>query len=302
MRPDIAEFLAWEAASRDTIDVKRIYIDIAGEDLVSGVLLSQLIYWHLPSKNGTSRTTVHKDGKTWLVKRREDWWDECRISAKQFDRASGQLIELGLIDVQRFRWNGAPTIHIYLNLEKIVERVKSILTFGENGNSPLGKMEIDQREKSYIRTRASERLLTEITSEKENSLQKTSESYDGAGSPNDPSPSLPHNHPDDAMPIEHKRQRLRKPLDDDDWLKALLLEFSEAFPFEAFNDDAWWIAISQPLEGVFNREWLNREFGKIQAYLIEKPRKQPRSPQGWKTFVRGWLQRAYEYQRKYTRG
>jgi len=44
------EFLAWERASRDTIDFKTAYVDVAG-DLVSGLLLSQIIYWHLPGEN-----------------------------------------------------------------------------------------------------------------------------------------------------------------------------------------------------------------------------------------------------------
>jgi len=91
-------------------------------------------------------------------------------------------------------------------------------------------------------------------------------------------------------------------LPDDDWLRDLLLDYTDWIPFDALNDNEWWIAMSQPLEGVFDRAWLNKEFGKITAYLIEKPRKQPRSAQGWKTFVRGWLQRAYEHQRKYTYG
>ena len=45
------EFIAWEQVSRDTIDVKRCYVDIAG-DLVAGILLSQIVYWHLPDKDG----------------------------------------------------------------------------------------------------------------------------------------------------------------------------------------------------------------------------------------------------------
>ena len=43
------EFIAWEQVSRDTIDVKRCYVDIAG-DLVAGILLSQIVYWHLPGE------------------------------------------------------------------------------------------------------------------------------------------------------------------------------------------------------------------------------------------------------------
>ena len=40
-------FLEWERRSRDTIDVKRCYVDVAG-GLVAGVLLSQVVYWFLP--------------------------------------------------------------------------------------------------------------------------------------------------------------------------------------------------------------------------------------------------------------
>ena len=45
------DFILQEKASRDTIDVKRAYIMMAG-DIAAGVLLSQIIYWHLPDKGG----------------------------------------------------------------------------------------------------------------------------------------------------------------------------------------------------------------------------------------------------------
>lgn len=39
----INQFLLWEVRSRDSIKVKRCYIDVA-QDLEAGVLLSQIIY------------------------------------------------------------------------------------------------------------------------------------------------------------------------------------------------------------------------------------------------------------------
>src|SRR3990167_63928 len=143
----IEQFLQWEAASRDTIDVKRCYIDAADGDLVAGVLLSQIIYWYLPSRNGNmsqSKLTIEKDGKWWIAKKREDWWDECRISPKQFDRTSAILERLGLIDIRIFRHDGSPTIHVWLNIRNLLRSVKSILTKGYSGNSPKGKNQVDQ--------------------------------------------------------------------------------------------------------------------------------------------------------------
>jgi hypothetical protein len=86
----VNQFLLWEMQSRDCIKVKRCYIDVAA-DLEAGVLLSQIIYWHLPDKEGEQKLTVQRDGYWWLAKAREDWWGECRLTPKQFDRAIRHL-------------------------------------------------------------------------------------------------------------------------------------------------------------------------------------------------------------------
>lgn len=146
----IHDFLRWEKASRDSIDVKRCYVDIAGGDLVAGILLSQLIFYYLPSQSSDAphKLSVFHEGHYWLPKKREDWWNECRVTPKQFDRASALLTTLQLIVVKRFRFHGSPTVHVRACLDVIVERVNSILTKGENPNSPKGKIEINERGKS----------------------------------------------------------------------------------------------------------------------------------------------------------
>ena len=156
------EFLRWEEVDQDAIKVKRIYIDIAG-DLVAGILLSQIIYWHLPSKrDGQTKLRVKKDGKLWLAKGRDDWWDECRITPRQFDRAIGILVDKGIVEKERFRFGGSPTIHIRLvpevvmqYIENEISGVNSILTKGENPTLQNVKMEIDESVKT----------LTKITAE-----------------------------------------------------------------------------------------------------------------------------------------
>ena len=152
------QFLYWEKASKDTIDVKRMYIDIAG-DLVTGVLLSQIIYWHLPDEEGNSKLTVFKNGHWWIAKSRSEWWDECRISVKQADRGITKLAYIGVIEKETFKYKGSPTTHIRINPEKFMERVNSILPKGQFPSSPKGNMEITQRGISSI----SKRVRTEST-------------------------------------------------------------------------------------------------------------------------------------------
>ena len=162
---DIREFLFWEGSSRDTIDFKKIYVDIA-EDLISGLLLSQIIYWHLPSKEtGKTKLRIFKDGQYWLAKERGDWYDEIRISVKQYDRAIKILERKGIVELQKFKFDGMPTIHIRLiwenflflmeNLKKnevnpyspmgIPQTVIPKLPKGEEGNFPNGNSGVDER-------------------------------------------------------------------------------------------------------------------------------------------------------------
>ena len=79
----IEEFLYWEEKSKDTIDFKVIYVDVA-DDLIAGLLLSQIIYWNLPSKKGQSKIR-EINGRRQLVKQRGDWYSEIRITENLFN-------------------------------------------------------------------------------------------------------------------------------------------------------------------------------------------------------------------------
>jgi hypothetical protein len=145
---DFNHFLLWEQASRDAIMVKRIYIDMAG-DVLAGLMLSQIIYWHLPNDEGRSRLRVFKDGYWWLAKSHTEWWDECRLTVDQARRAVKILQEKNLIVTALKQFNGAPTVHIRLDQEAFLIEVnrfglqpKSIRVVAQNelpGNpNPFG--------------------------------------------------------------------------------------------------------------------------------------------------------------------
>lgn len=106
------EFLKWEDRSKDTIDFKKIYVDIAG-DLNAGLMLSELIYWYLPSKKGhENKLSVERDGFKWVAIHRVDWWDRTRMSPDQSDRAIALLIKKGLIVKKLYGFANKVTIHV----------------------------------------------------------------------------------------------------------------------------------------------------------------------------------------------
>lgn len=107
----IDEFLQWERVTRDTIDFKAIYVDMAG-DLMAGLLLSQIVFWHLPDRSGNSKLQVRKDGYMWIARSNSDWWEETRMTTEQARRAMGILVKSGLVETDTHRFNGTPTTHV----------------------------------------------------------------------------------------------------------------------------------------------------------------------------------------------
>lgn len=120
------QFITWEKSTKDTIDVKKTYIDISG-DFMAGVLLSQIIYWYLPNKEGKSKLRVKKNGHYWIAKKREDWYEEIRFTEANYKTAIKKLEKANLVVKERFKFDGTPTTHIRLNIMEFLTRLNEIM-------------------------------------------------------------------------------------------------------------------------------------------------------------------------------
>lgn len=143
-----------------------IHVDIAGGDVISGLLLSQIRYWFTPDRNGKTKLRVHKDGKLWLAKSDKDWYEECRITEKQARRARGILEDLGLITTRVYRFNNVPTTHILLNTEQywisVGRQYKKLLKEKEPQFALQGELDLPHRA-NYLALQG--KSLTETTTE-----------------------------------------------------------------------------------------------------------------------------------------
>lgn len=157
-------FVQWELASRETIDFKMIYVDIAGGDILAGLLLSQIIFWNLPNKDGRSKLRVQKEDKLWLARKHSDWYQEIRMSEDQVRRALGVLKELNLVEVSAFRFNGERITHIALNKNVLAHAVRKAMQAGLN---PLGNgiNPTSERDITHLETGLNPLPLTETTTE-----------------------------------------------------------------------------------------------------------------------------------------
>jgi hypothetical protein len=147
------EFLAWERSTRDVIDLKKTYIDVAG-DIECGLMLSQIVYWHLPSRKGEGKLTIYRDNHWWLAKKRYDWWEETRLTPKQVDRCLKMLRNLGFIYTKVYRFAGDPIVHIRMDVPKFLAKFWEVVydpptnPFLPDGEKPIslnGKNEVDEK-------------------------------------------------------------------------------------------------------------------------------------------------------------
>lgn len=87
-----------------------------------------------------------------------------------------------------------------------------------------------------------------------------------------------------------KKKKVIRPLADDDWLRALLLEYTHDFDFDALNDDAWWINAGNSFS-TFSASWVSLAFASLAGWLQDNPARRPRTPMGWKKRMKyslGW--------------
>jgi hypothetical protein len=117
---------------RPGVFLYRDYVALLDEDVMAGLMLSQIVYWHLPSKiTGDSKLRICKDGMWWLSKSHREWTLECGLSRKQSSRCLALLEARGLITTKVFAFNTAPTIHLRLSLLSGKSLLKDVPTAAE---------------------------------------------------------------------------------------------------------------------------------------------------------------------------
>lgn len=84
-------------------------VDILDGDLSAALLFSQLLWWHQTAKDGRPRLAFERDGHRWLVRPDDGWEGDCRMTTKQVRRVRSALVVRGLVEVKRFKVDGAPT-------------------------------------------------------------------------------------------------------------------------------------------------------------------------------------------------
>lgn len=92
----------------------RAYVDLVDGDVPTALMLSQIVYWHLPSASGKRKLQVRHGGEYWLAKSAVHWREEIGVTPKQAYRSTKVLIGKGLIETCTKKFAGSPTVHVRL--------------------------------------------------------------------------------------------------------------------------------------------------------------------------------------------
>lgn len=118
-------WLQSESAGQDVIVLRRLYVDINDGCLISGVMFSQIMYWHGFTNDGARRLKIYRDGHYWLAKTYSEWWDECRIKERTARTILNDIAARDLIIKSVYKFSGNPTVHIRVNFARFQELVTS---------------------------------------------------------------------------------------------------------------------------------------------------------------------------------
>lgn len=98
--------------SRQQTLFQQQYVSLLGGDIPAALMLSQLVYWYMPDKNGKTRQRVRKGIYFWIAKSWQHWKEELGLSRAQSRHCIDKLVGLGLIEKKRYRFDGTPMIHV----------------------------------------------------------------------------------------------------------------------------------------------------------------------------------------------
>jgi len=118
--------------------LRRDLVQLLDQDVVTAIVLSQILFWCAPTNDGKSKLRVQKEGVRWLAKSSSDWNSELGISPKQASRAINVLRSRELIMTKVWKFAGNPTMHIRLSeTGEGLLNLPSWPTEGSGQNSPL---------------------------------------------------------------------------------------------------------------------------------------------------------------------
>ncbi len=240
------------------------FVKITGS-INAGLLLSQLYYWSDKGKD-----------PEWVYKTIEEIESETMLTRREQDTARRQIKASGVCEI---KLKGLPaTLHYRINLKALHSAIAR-LAESDHANQFGGTSQTSLAECAKLDWRNAPNILkTESTTENTTDINTSSSELA-------------------KPPVSEVEEWADSP-----WLLKFLKEqttFNGHHLPRLMNHD-YWADLSETTNGLA-APFVTREFAKMSIWLRDNPRRAP-TPVGIRRFVSGWLQRAYEHDRRFSDG
>lgn len=135
------------SGQENTLTIPRVYFELTG-NLTQALVLNQIVFW--------CGKTKREDG--YFYKTYKEWQEETALSERQVRYATEKLEPFG-VKTKLKKANGAPTIHYFVDLDKLLEL---ILTKCQNGFLQSVRMDSDKMSGTMDSYKVSETLTEEL--------------------------------------------------------------------------------------------------------------------------------------------
>lgn len=114
-----------DAQAGTSVVVRRDFISLT-KSLPVATLLSQIVYWHSPSKKTGKdhKMTVVREGAFWIAKTREEWCEETGLSLDQYKLALTKLKAMGLVKTKIMKFHCLTQTHLQMDMEALSTLIK----------------------------------------------------------------------------------------------------------------------------------------------------------------------------------
>ena len=136
------------------ISTPRLFIRLTG-DINTALLLGQLVYWQ--------GRQCREDAA--IYKTYAEWKEEIGLSKYQVNRSAGILHRLGVCYTKVKRADGAPTVHYYLDMDKLTTL---LIELGRNGK--LSNFTIESKETALSLTETTPEITSTTAADGEEAI------------------------------------------------------------------------------------------------------------------------------------
>ena len=121
---------------------QRDYVDLLDGDVLSALMLSQIVYWYRRDKKNAPKLKGERLGIFWMAKSNKEWKEEIGLSSMQCRRCLGVLKKRKLIQTEVRKFFGTPVNHLrllYAEGASSLAKVPTAIAFNEFCSLVAGK-------------------------------------------------------------------------------------------------------------------------------------------------------------------